>query len=74
MMMHEVYSHPLTPISSFILLLHQVKVLTAQPAHVSIMTIYRLMERAPMTHPLTNSVLLTAWGDLNDLLYHFEVR
>ncbi|KAM3570112.1 hypothetical protein VYU27_007809 [Nannochloropsis oceanica] len=48
-------------------------VLNADPACISLMHVYNLLKRAKnIKRPLTNAVLITAWGDINDLLYAYE--
>lgn len=50
-------------------------VLKTDPACISLMHVFQLLERAThIQRPLTNAILITAWGDINDLLYAFEVR
>ncbi|EKU20928.1 hypothetical protein NGA_0126100, partial [Nannochloropsis gaditana CCMP526] len=47
--------------------------LKAEPACVSLTHVFHLLKHAkyPRSRSLTNAILITAWGDLNDLLYAF---
>ncbi|TFJ86940.1 hypothetical protein NSK_002028 [Nannochloropsis salina CCMP1776] len=47
--------------------------LKAEPACVSLTHVFHLLKHAkyPQARSLTNAILITAWGDLNDLLYAF---
>lgn len=49
--------------------------LKAEPACVSLTHVFHLLKHAkyPQARSLTNAILITAWGDLNDLLYAFGV-